>query len=151
MRWGGVVFLQLGPSSAQTASRTVSGEGCFGKTTASQHTRAVQTVCRLQQHTQGSCSIRCVCVCVCVYVCVCVCVYVCVCVCACVCMRASVCACVQPHPSFLTILTSLRSTLVAVLGSITFKTASTAMGASWEEYWDTTYRKESHGCHMIVT
>ena len=58
---------------------------------------------------------------------------------ACVCVHVCVCMwCAEPHPSFLTILMSLRSTLVAVLGSITFMTASTAMGASWEEYWDTT-------------
>ena len=50
--------------------------------------------------------------------------------------------CGELHPSFLTILMSLRSTLVAVLGSMTFMTASTAMGASWEEYWDTTWWEE---------
>ena len=34
------------------------------------------------------------------------------------------------YPSFFTILMSLRSTLVAVAGSMTFMTASTEMGAS---------------------
>lgn len=42
------------------------------------------------------------------------------------------------HPSFLMILTSWRSTLVAVAGSITRMTASTLMGASRLEYCDTT-------------
>ena len=89
--------------------RMVSGEGCCGKTTASQcMSYADWGYTRVLQHAHVS-----VCVCVCVW-------------------------CAEPHPSFLTILMSLRSTLVAVLGSITFMTASTAMGASWEEYWDTT-------------
>lgn len=38
------------------------------------------------------------------------------------------------YPSFLTILTSLRSTLVAVAGSITFITAFTVIGERRLEY-----------------
>lgn len=96
---------------------TVSGEGCYGKTHASQHTSSTATHKGLaaQGHHWH--------------------------ICACVCVCASV-RCGWLHPSFLTILMSLRSTLVAVLGSMTFMTASTAMGASWEEYWDTTWWEE---------
>ena len=40
----------------------------------------------------------------------------------------------QTHPNFLMTLISLRSTLVAVAGSMTVSTASTDRGASWLEY-----------------
>ena len=43
------------------------------------------------------------------------------------------------HPSFVMTLISLRSTLVATAGSMTFKIASTVIGASWCEYCETTY------------
>jgi len=42
-------------------------------------------------------------------------------------------------PSFLIILMSCKSTLVSFIGSITFKTASTQIGDSMLEYWDTTW------------
>lgn len=42
------------------------------------------------------------------------------------------------HPSFLMMQILRRSTLVAVAGSMTLMTASTLMGASRLEYWDTT-------------
>lgn len=48
------------------------------------------------------------------------------------------CSVASAHPSFFTMRMSLRSTLVAVAGSMTFITASTLMGASRLEYWDTT-------------
>lgn len=50
-------------------------------------------------------------------------------------LDSSLCA---THPSFLTMLMSRRSTLVAVAGSMTLMTASTLIGASRLEYWDTT-------------
>ena len=39
---------------------------------------------------------------------------------------------------------SLRLTLVSLAGSTTLMTASTAMGASWLEYCDTTYTHTPH-------
>jgi len=42
------------------------------------------------------------------------------------------------YPSFVMTLISLRSTLVATAGSMTFRIASTVIGASWLEYCDTT-------------
>ncbi len=42
-------------------------------------------------------------------------------------------------PNFFTTLISLRSTFVAVFGSMTCITASTTIGERMGEYWDTIY------------
>ena len=61
-----------------------------------------------------------------------------------------VCWLSKSHPSFLMTFMSLRSTLVAVAGSMTFNTASTESGASWLEYWDTTWSVGTCMLHVYV-